>query len=180
VATPTLGFEVDGYPQTLTKLQLKNSMLIDAVEECEYIPITSPTIALRLIGRFFMFNEELGELEEHDIVDEGIEVLHVSTDDIMRVNKNIYVRKFPFDCVPIGAKEGSNNQASGLIIPATGMGLRTYIFTTEDPSHSPIVDDGIMYRNEFYTIKQTMWRYYYTPKEQRYLDFAIDKAKKEE
>ena len=124
-----------------------------------------------------MHNNETGLLEEHDIVDEGIEVLHVSTEDIMRVNGNIYVRKFAFDCVPIGAKENSNNQASGLVIPETGMGLRTYIFATEDPNHSPQVDDGIMYRNEFYTIKQTMWRYYYTPKEQRYLDFAIDKVK---
>ncbi len=180
MATKDIGYEVHGFPQKLVAVQLKNGVVPNAVEQCEYIPITNPIKALRLIGRFFMFNEEINELEEHDIVDEGIEVLHVSTDDIMRVNKNIYVRKFPFDCVPIGAKEGSNNQASGLIIPATGMGLRTYIFTTEDPSHSPIVDDGIMYRNEFYTIKQTMWRYYYTPKEQRYLDFAIDKAKKEE
>ena len=69
VVTPTLGFEIDGWPQTLVKRKLTNGVF-KCNETVEYIPVASitdgvitPTKAIHLLGEFFMFNSETATME---------------------------------------------------------------------------------------------------------------------
>ena len=73
VATQSLGYEVDGFPQELKVRQLTNG-IFQSNDTVEYIAITNtsedgaitPIKALCLLGSYYMFNPETMQLEEEE------------------------------------------------------------------------------------------------------------------
>lgn len=172
VATPTLGFEVDGFPQTLVARQLYNGQLTGVNGEgCTYIEISNNK-ALKLLDRFYIFNPSNNEMEEHDLIEEEIEIIPCNTSDVIRIEKNAYVRKFSFDCMKESEQQNQPYQPlQGLPIDATYLTLKTHMFceALDEPKH----EDLLYYQGRFWTIEDTRKSYYYIPKEKSVLHLTI-------
>lgn len=178
LATQTLGFEVEGYPQGFVPRPLFKGQL-NTVDEVEYITITETlngelvaNKALKLNDRFYMFNPETNSIEEHDLIEEGIEIVKVDATNIIRLEKNVYVRKFAFDCIREGEQESSPYQPiQGLPIDATYLSLKTHMFceAKDEPKH----EDLLHYQGRFWMVEDTRKSYYYVPKEKSVLHLTL-------
>lgn len=183
VATPTLGYEVDGFPQELKPRQLVKGVF-NCSEEVSYIDITkmeneviSPIKAICLLGRYFMFNPETMQLEEEDIVDEGVETIQAQTSDIMRFERNQYVRQLAFDCSIVDDQQSAVYQPiSGLNVNSTYQTIRTHNFATA--KDMPKSEDLIFYDGLFWMVEETRSKFVYTPKRKTTLYLSLKQVKR--
>lgn len=184
VATDTVGYEIDGFPQGFVQRKLfKGKFNTDA--EVEYINITSQesgsvkaSAAVKFIERFYIFNPEINQIEEHDIVDEGLQIITAELPVVIHLDKNAYLRKFKFDCVEIGdVNQTEGNPLSGLRTPEQTRVLKTYNFQDESPDKSIQPDDLIVYEGNLYIVQEIQWHYTYTPKRQRIFEFSMVKVR---
>lgn len=183
VATQTLGYEVDGYPQELKPRQLMKGVF-NCPEEVDYIEITasengviSPIKAICLLGRYFMYNPETNVLEEEDIVDEGVETIKAQTTEIIRFEKSAYVKKYAFDCSKVEDLQSSAYQPiSGLNIDSTYLTIKTHNFSNaaDKPKHQ----DLLYFQGSFWAIEDTRIKTVYRPKEQSILYMTLKQIKK--
>lgn len=182
-ATPTLGYEIDGYPQELKTRQLINGIFA-CKEDVEYIDITittdnaiTPTKAICLFGKYYMYNPETGVIEEEDIVDEGVEVIHANVSDVIKFEKNTYVRKMSFDCAKDNDQQSSAYQPiSGLNIDSKYLTIRTHNFC--HLKDEPITGDLIHYQGRFWAVEETRKTFTYLPREKSVLHIAMKQIKK--
>lgn len=125
-----------------------------------------------------MFNPETNSMEEHDLIEEGIEIVAVDAVDIIRLEKNVYLKKFAFDCIQIGTTENNNsNPISSMLIDEQTRVFKTHVFQDESPGKALQHDDLIVYENKLFIIQYVQWKYYYTPKKQRCMEFSVTKVR---
>ena len=183
VVTPTLGFEIDGWPQSLVKRKLTNGVF-KCNETVEYISIASitngvvtPTKAIHLLGEFFMFNPETITMEIEDIVDEGVEIIPGQTSGAIHFENNSYIRQFSFDCfVEDDEQESSSQPIKGLLTDEVFLSLKTYNFAVAKniPKHS----DLLFYEGQFWMVAETRSTFNYRPRKQRVLHLTLKQIKK--
>lgn len=175
MATSTLGFEIEGIPPTFKKIELKNGVL-DSLDDAEYINITDPFItpikAIRLLGRVYVFNSEIQQMEEQDLIEEGIETIGSIVADYTRMQKNIYRRMFQFDCIR------EDNQANNSYQLATGLMAKSKIFTLKTHSFnnlkdSPQHEDILFYKGTWWLVDEVNVSYVYTPREKMVLHLTL-------
>lgn len=182
MATPTLGYEVDGFPQSLVERQLVGG-IFKCGNTVEYVPITSSsdgvlsaTKAICLLERYYMFNPETMKLEEEDIVDEGISVVKATTSAVIRSEKNEYVMQYAFDCFKEEDEQGADYQPlSGLSIDTGYLNIKTHNFCNS--KDYPKKDDLVFYMGQFWVITETRRSFVYTPKEKSTLHLALKTIK---
>lgn len=175
MATQTLGFEIKGLPPTFEKIKLKNGIL-DALEDAEYISITdasgAPIKAIRLLGRVYAFNYELQQMEEQDLIEEGIETIGSIVADYTRMQKNIYRRMFQFDCVREDTQTNSSYQpATGLMTKSKAFTLKTHNFN--NLANSPQHEDILFYKGIWWLVDDVIASYIYTPREKLVLHLNL-------
>lgn len=187
VATPSLGFEVSGYPQALISIVLSNGTG-HIVGDVEYIPITSistendtqtitPTKAIKFQGNFYMFNPETNLMEEQDIVDEDVEIISAYASEMMKIEKNIYVKKYPFDCNKEDDQESSSYQPIQGLLTETGyLSIRTGNFS--DTPDKPAKGDLIHYQKRFWIVEEARESSTYRPREIKTLHLTLKKIKR--
>lgn len=183
VATPTLGFEIDNYPQTLTPRQLYNGTF-KCDSDVEYVAITStvnsvitPTKAVCLIGKYYIFNAQTQAMDEVSTVEDGITIVQATTSDVIRFEKNAYVKKTVFDCSKENDQQSSSYQPiQGLIVDSTYQTLKTHNFC--DCKDEPREEDLIYYQGRFWIIEDTRKTFIYAPREKSVLHLSIKQLKK--
>jgi len=184
VATQSLGYEVDGFPQELKARQLTNGNF-QCNETVEYISITSisedglitPIKALCLLGRYFMFNPDTMQLEEEDIVDEEVITISAQTSDIIRFEKSQYIRKLAFDCSIVDDQQSSAYQPiPGLNVNSTYQTIKTHNFATA--IDTPITEDIIFYDGVFWMVEETRKKFIYTPRKKAILYLSLKQVKR--
>ena len=183
VATPTLGYEIDGYPQSLAPRTLIGG-IFKCSDAVEYIAITSnvenvitPIKAICLFDKFYIFNVATSTMDEEDIVDEGITVIQATTSDVIRLEKNAYVRRNYFDCTKENDQQSSSYQPiQGLMIDSTYLTLKTHNFCSA--KDKPQGEDLVYYQGKFWIIEDTRETFVYTPREMSVLHISIKQIKK--
>lgn len=183
VATQSLGFEVDGYPQVLTSRALVGG-IFNCKEKVEYIAITSvngdviiPTKSIRLFDRFYIFNPVTLTIDEEDIVDKGIDVIQATTSDVIRFERNSYVRKNTFDCSKENDQQNSAYQPiQGLINDSSYLTIKTHNFC--DLKDKPQHEDLLFYQGRFWMVEDTRETFIYTPREKAVLHISLKQIKK--
>lgn len=177
VATETIGFFVDSLTNMLTYCKLNKGKL-STDDTVIYINITetiesslTPTKAIRLNKRFWVFNIEKLVLEEHDIVDEELEIILAETSKITRFNKNFYIRQCSFDYVEESDEQENVNQPiGGLLIESSRLTIKTQNFELNDSM--PRAEDIITCNCQNWLIEETSKSVRYTPKKR--LDLYIN------
>lgn len=158
-------------------------MLISGIFKClddvEYVSITTttngvivPTKAINLNNRFYVYNVETGTMEEEDIVDDGLTIIQATTSNVIRFEKNQYVRKNNFDCTKEVDQQSSSYQPiSGLTTDTTYQTIKTHNFdgAKDKPSH----DDIVEYQHRFWFIEELGTTYIYTPREKSTLHLSL-------
>ena len=186
VATQSLGYEVDGFPQELKVRQLTNG-IFQSNDTVEYIAITNtsedgaitPIKALCLLGSYYMFNPETMQLEEEDIVDEGVETITVQTSDVIRFEKNQYVRQFAFDCAIVDDQQSSVYQPiTGLNVNSTYQTIKTHNFAVAADNNTPKSEDVIFYDGSFWMVEETRKKFIFTPKKKSVLYISLKRVKR--
>lgn len=175
-----MGFEVVNF-RSFSKVELQDGKIADI--NTIYTPITKivdgaivPSVALILTERVFIFNPDTNELEEHDIVDEGLEINRVLTEQTMTIEKNTYVRMYAFDCTKETDQQDSSYQPiSGLLTSSSYLTIKTHNFTSakDEPKH----EDILAYQGRFWLIEDTSKSYIYTPKEKSVLHLTLKALK---
>ena len=183
MATQSLGFEIDGYPQTLTPRTLSNG-IFNCKETVEYIEITSingdvitPTKAICLINRYYVFNPTTSTMDEEDIVEDGVQVIQAQTSDVIRFERNSYVRKTTFDCSKENDQQNSAYQPiQGLMTDTSYLTLKTHNFCSvkDKPQH----EDLLFYQGRFWIVEDTRETFIYTPREKSVLHISLKQIKK--
>lgn len=172
VATDTIGYEIKNL-RAFAKVDLIGGKLQSKVE----VTYTSlKDSALKLLDKIFIFNAETNELEEHDIVDEGLTIINAIPSETMTIEKNTYVRKYAFDCAKETDQQDQSYQPiSGLLAGATYLTIKTHNFT--NAQDEPKCEDIIQYHGKYWMIEDTSKTYIYTPKEQSVLHISLKALK---
>ncbi len=179
VATDTIGYEIKSLRE-FSRVELKNGM---AVGEADYFSITErdgqvwkTTCALKLLDKIYIFNPDICELEEHDIIDEGMTVINALTSEIMVIERNAYLRKYAFDCIKETDQQDSSYQPiSGLLTNSSYLTIKTHNFSEQkdEPQH----EDILFYQGKYWIIEDTSKTYIYTPKEKSILHLSLKALK---
>lgn len=179
VATPMLGFEIDGIPQNFRPRQLSEGIFKCDEQVC-YIPITeiiegvlTATKAIRLLNKIYMFNTSTQKMEEEDFADVDVEIIQSKIENIIRFEKNTYVKKFRFDCIRENdQQDGSYQPISGLLTSSSYITLKTHNFPCAN-SESPQHEDLLYFQGAFWIIEEVNKTYTYEPKERVTLHLAL-------
>lgn len=132
--------------------------------------------ALKLLDKIFIFNTDTEELEEHDIMDEGLTLVDAIPSQTMTVEKNVYIRKFAFDCTKETDQQDQSYQPiSGLMAGSTYLSIKTHNFT--NAQDEPKCEDIVQYHGKFWMIEDTSKTYIYTPREQSVLHISLKALK---
>ena len=201
VVTPTLGFEIDGWPQSLVKRKLTNGVF-KCNETVEYISIASITDGVinptkendeTIINKFIecdkysekessvsktnLYYSSSTSMEIEDIVDDGVEIIPGQTSGAIHFENNSYVRQFSFDCfIEDDEQESSSQPIKGLLTDEVFINLKTYNFAVAKniPKHS----DLLFYEGQFWMVAETRSTFNYRPRKQRVLHLTLKQIKK--
>lgn len=172
VATDTIGYEIKNLRE-FAKVELINGELKNC-EGITYVNLTNS--ALKLLDKIFIFNAKTNELEEHDIVDEGLTIINAIPSETMTIEKNTYIRKYAFDCTKETDQQDQSYQPiSGLLTGSTYLTIKTHNFT--HAQDEPKCEDIIQYHGKYWMIEDTSKTYIYTPKEQSVLHISLKALK---
>jgi len=188
-ATDEIGFEIDGIPQTFQKRVLVNGK-IKAIEQVEYIDMQINDnsiityLPIRLLGKIYQYNSETEQMEEQEIVvyesdtdDMELVVLPAEIGNIIRFEKNNYVRKFKFDCIKESDQDEMVHQPiNGLLSETSYLTLKTHCFSSF--ADKPKIGDILFYQGAFWFVEEIQNTYYYSPRERLVLHIAIKQINK--
>lgn len=193
VATDSIGFEVKDL-RTFSQVELTDGKVVD--EMATYVEITAyvtktteseettdsedettetvltTTKALKLLDKIFIFNTKTNTLDEHEIVDEDMEVVSAIPTEIMTFEKNTYLRKYAFDCTKETDQQNQDYQPiNGLITSSSYLTLKTHNFT--QAKDEPKAGDILYYQKRWWMIEDTSKTFVYTPREQSILHLSL-------
>lgn len=188
-ATEEIGFEIDGIPQTFQKRVLANGK-IRANEQVEYIDMKINDngiityLPIRLLGKIYQYSNKTEQMEEHeiavyesDIDDEKLKVQSAEIGNIIRFEKNNYIRKVKFDCIKETDQQDMLHQPiNGLLSGTSYLTLKTHCFSSF--ADKPQIGDILFYQGAFWMIEETYTTYVYTPRERLILHIAIKQINK--
>lgn len=140
----------------------------------EYVSIQGS--ALKLFDRIYIFNSETAELEEHDIVDEGLTIINAVPSQTMSIERNTYIKQYAFDCTKETDQQDSSYQPiSGLLTGSSYLTIKThnFAFAKDEPKHEDIIE----YQGKFWMIEDTSKTYTYTPRERSILHISLKALK---
>lgn len=168
MATDSIGYEIKNLRE-FTKVDLIAGKLKNTVG-VTYVSLTNS--ALKLLDKIFIFDIETNELEEHDIVDEGLTIINAVPSETMTIERNVYIRKYAFDCTKETDQQDQSYQPiSGLLAGSSYLTIKTHNFT--NAQDEPKCDDIIQYHGKFWMIEDTSKTYIYTPREQSVLHISL-------
>ncbi len=173
-ATDEVGFEIDGIPQAFQKRTLVKGVY-KSNDQVEYIDLTGK--AIRLVGVIYQYDSETQTMQPQDIGDEELEVQGAQIGNIIRFEKNNYLRKMKFDCIKESDQENTINQPiSGLLSGSSYLTLKTHNFATL--ADKPQIGDILYYQSSFWMVEEIYISYIYTPRERAVLHIAIKQIHK--
>jgi len=167
VATNSLGFEIIDH-RTFNKVALLNGKL--KMGEADYKSLTGS--AIKLFNKFYVFNSTTNNLEEHDLADEGLNIIEAQPSEIMVIEKNTYLKRYAFDCTKESDQQDSSYQPiSGLMTNSSYLTIKTHNFSNakDEPAH----EDLLFYQGRFWAIEDTSKTYIYTPREKTVLHLSL-------
>lgn len=172
VATDEIGYEIKNLRE-FSKVELTGGKVAENTA-VDYVSIAAS--ALKLLDKVFIFNTESAELEEHDIVDEGLEIINAIPSEVMTIERNSYIRQYAFDCTKETDQQDSSYQPiSGLLTGSSYITIKTHNFanTKDEPRH----EDILQYQGKFWMIEDTSKTYIYTPREKAVLHISLKALK---
>lgn len=99
-------------------------------------------------------------------------------DDIIKIKKNIYLRKFKFDCTRESDRANGYTQlTSGMTTEVSDLILKTHNFHSaeDEPQH----EDILFYQDQVWLVQKTSKSYLYTPKQQSVLHLFLKRLEGE-
>ena len=138
--------------------------------------VYSPTKAIKLFNKFYIFNFDTNELEENELADEGLEIINAIPSEVMTIERNSYIRQYAFDCTKETDQQDSSYQPiSGLLTGSSYITIKTHNFanTKDEPRH----EDILQYQGKFWMIEDTSKTYIYTPREKAVLHISLKALK---
>lgn len=172
MATDAIGYEIKNLREFESVDLIGGKIAGNAV--VEYVGITDS--ALKLLDKIYIFNEETAELEEHDIADEDLTIINAMPSEIMKIERNTYIRQYAFDCTKETDQQDSSYQPiSGLLTGSSYLTIKTHNFAyaKDEPKHEDIIE----YQGKFWLIEDTSKTYTYTPREKSVLHLSLKALK---
>lgn len=134
------------------------------------------TVTLKLFDKIFEFDIENDVLEEQDVKSDDTELVEAVASETMVIERNVYVKRFAFECKKETDEQDQSYQPiSGLITASSYLSVKTYSFT--NAKDAPKCDDILQYQGKFWMIEDTSKTYVYTPRERSILHISLKALK---